>query len=87
MNRRDPTERRWWATLVGGAVVLGAVLCLLEALRRAVVDVEAAVDRVWTTGKRLAQNTQATHLLNATRARTAAVCDELRATSDLEEGT
>ncbi len=87
MNRRDPTEQRWRATLVGGAVVLGAVLCLLEALRRAVLDVEAAVDRVWTTGKGLAQNTQATHLLNATKVRTAAVRDELRAAGNSEEGT
>ncbi len=85
--KRDPTEQRWRATLVGGAVVLGAVLCLLEALRRAVLDVEAAVDRVWTTGKGLAQNTQATHLLNATKVRTAAVRDELRAAGNSEEGT
>ena len=70
-------EQSWRATLVGGVVVLAAVGGLLELLRRAVLDVEEAVDRVWTAGKRLAQNTQAAHLLQTTKAQTGALREEL----------
>jgi uncharacterized protein YcfJ len=77
MSRRDPDERRWRVTLVGGVVVLAAVGGLLEGLRRTVLDVAVAVDGVWTAGKRLAQNTQAAHLLETTKARTTALREEL----------
>jgi hypothetical protein len=77
VTRRGRTEQRWRRTLAGGVVVLAAVGGLLEALRRAVLEVDAAVDRVWTAGKRLAQNTQAAHLLHETKARTATLREEL----------
>lgn len=67
MTRED--ERAWRATLAGGLVAALAVWGLLEWLRRTVRDVEAAVAAVWEAGKRLAQNTQAAHLLQATKAR------------------
>lgn len=73
MRRRDVDERAWRASLVGGVAVIVAVGALLEALRRSVIDVAASVDRVWNVGKRLAQNTQATHLLTTTKARSAAL--------------
>jgi hypothetical protein len=41
---------------------------LLEWLRRTVDDVEEAVEAVWTTGKQVAQNTQAAHVLGGTSA-------------------
>lgn len=67
----------WWATL--GAVLLVAVVvwALLEMLRRSVEDLERAVDRLWTMGKRVAQNTQTTHLLTTTRTRGGELLDEL----------
>ncbi len=77
MRRRNRTEQRWRWTLAGGALVLAVVVALLEALRRAVRDVDAAVDRVWTAGKRLAQNTQAAHQLHDTKGRTGALRDGL----------
>lgn len=77
MRAGDRTDRRWRATLAGGAVVLVAVGGLLEALRRAALDVDEAVDGVWSAGKRLAQNTQAAHLLQTTKARTGALRAEL----------
>lgn len=73
----DPTHRPWRATLAGGVVVLVAVGGLLETLRRAAVDVNEAVDGVWTAGKQLAQNTQAAHLLQTTKERTGALRAEL----------
>jgi hypothetical protein len=85
VRTQEPTARRWRASLVGGVVVLGAVWALLEALRRAVLDLETAVDRVWTSGKRLAQNTQAAHLLVTTRTRTAQVREELAAAGGEKE--
>lgn len=74
-KRRDPNRRAWSVTLAGGFVVLLAVWGLLETLRRTVADVESAVDRVWTVGKQVAQQTQAGHLLADTRMRTKAVND------------
>jgi len=62
------TEAAWTAALGGGLVAALAVWGLLERLRRAVVEVEEGVDAIWTSGKRLAQNTQTTHLLQATLA-------------------
>ena len=75
--RPDPTHRPWRATLAGGVVVLVAVGGLLETVRRAALDVNEAVDGVWTAGKQLAQNTQAAHLLATTKERTGALRAEL----------
>jgi hypothetical protein len=75
--RRDPDLAAWRASLAGGLVVAGAVWALLEALRRAVADVDEAVEGVWTAGKRLAQNTQTAHLLTATRDEGVALLGEL----------
>ncbi len=77
MRPRNPTEQAWLLTLAGGAVALTAVCGLLEVLRRSANDVDAAVGRVWTAGKMLAQNTQAAHLLDATIVRTRTLGDEL----------
>lgn len=68
----------WWITLAVGLVVALLVWGLLELLRRAVADVEREVDRVWTNGKRLAQNTQTTHLLNTTKIRGVELLARLR---------
>lgn len=73
MRKPDDTERAWLITLGGGLVALFAVWALLEALRRAVLAVDGAVADVWTAGKQLAQHTQAAHLLDTTKARTAAL--------------
>jgi hypothetical protein len=89
MRRRPgpaPDLAAWRASLVGGVVVAGAVWGLLEALRRAAVDVDEAVEDVWTAGKRLAQNTQATHLLTETRDGGVALLAELERHRDLMEG-
>ena len=50
---------------------------LLEQLRRTVLEVERAVSAVWTMGKRVAQNTQATHQLQTTKARGGDLLEEL----------
>ena len=74
----DPADVvRWRASLAVGLVVALVVGGLLEALRRAVVDVEKSVEDVWTAGKRLAQNTQAAHLLHGTRDGGVALLEEL----------
>ena len=74
----DPADAaRWRASLVVGLVVAVVVWALLELLRRAAVDVERSVEDVWTAGKRLAQNTQTTHLLVGTRDRGVALLEEL----------
>ena len=88
MRRREPAldpadAARWRASLVAGLVVAVVVWVLLEALRRAVVDVERAVEDVWTAGKRLAQNTQAAHLLTGTRDGGVALLRELERHRDL----
>ncbi len=59
----------WWITLGVGLVVALVVMALLEMLRRAVQDIDRAASDLWTMGKRLAQNTQTTHLLQTTKAR------------------
>ncbi len=59
----------WWITLGAGLVVAVVVLVLLEILRRAVADIDRAATELWTMGKRLAQNTQTTHLLQTTKTR------------------
>ena len=58
-------ERAWRLTLGAGAVVALVVWGLLERLRRAVGAVERDVGELWTSGKRVAQQTQAGHLLGA----------------------
>jgi hypothetical protein len=42
-----------------------------------VLEVERAVDDVWTMGKRVAQNTQTSHLLESTKARGGDLLEEL----------
>lgn len=92
MRRRDagsdPADAAAWrASLAGGLVVAGAVWALLEALRRAAIDVDRGVEDVWTAGKRLAQNTQTTHLLEGTRNGGAALLQELERHRDLTGGS
>jgi hypothetical protein len=67
----------WWVTLGVGLVVALVVWGLLEALRRTVLEVERAVDDVWTMGKRLAQNTATSHLLATTKERGGELLEEL----------
>ncbi|HLI54770.1 MAG TPA: hypothetical protein VKU88_10625 [Acidimicrobiales bacterium] len=69
----------WWATLGAGLVIALVVWGLLEVLRRTVRDVDEAVGQVWTMGKRLAQNTQAAHLLGTTKVRGGQLLQELSA--------
>ena len=88
MRRRQPAldpadAARWRASLVAGLVVAVVVWALLEALRRAAIGIEAAVEDVWTAGKRLAQNTQTVHLLNGTRDGGVALLQELERHRDL----
>lgn len=70
-------ETTWWVTLAVGLVVAIVVWGLLEHLRRGVDAVEPAVDRVWTMGKRVAQNTSTTYLLHATKERAVELLGEL----------
>lgn len=67
----------WWITLAVGLVVAVVVWILLERLRRAVTEVDRTVTEVWTMGKRVAQNTSTTYLLETTRARGVELADEL----------
>ncbi|MBA2475372.1 MAG: hypothetical protein H0V40_05390 [Actinobacteria bacterium] len=67
----------WWVALAVGLVVLLVATALLETLRRTVVAVDAGVSDVWTMGKRVAQNTQTTHLLHTTKARGVELLGEL----------
>lgn len=57
----------WWISLGAGLVVALVVWFLLEWLRRTVNAVEEGVNRVWTMGKRVAQNTATTHMLLSTK--------------------
>ncbi len=70
-------QTAWWITLGVGLVVALVVWGLLEALRRTVNEVDRAVDELWLMGKRLAQNTSTSHVLEATKARGADVLTEL----------
>jgi hypothetical protein len=70
-------ETAWWVTLAIGLVVALVVWGLLEQLRRTVLEVERAVTRVWTMGKRVAQNTQTTYLLGTTKERGVELVEEL----------
>jgi ABC-type protease/lipase transport system fused ATPase/permease subunit len=67
----------WSVTLAVGLVVALVVWGLLEALRRTVLEVERAVDDVWTMGKRVAQNTATSHLLATTKERGGELLEEL----------
>jgi hypothetical protein len=67
----------WWITLAVGLVVAVVVWILLEGLRRAVGEVDRTVTGVWTMGKRVAQNTSTTYLLQTTKARGVELADEL----------
>jgi len=70
-------QTAWWITLGVGLVVALVVWGLLEVLRRTVNEVDQAVSEVWTMGKRVAQNTQTTHLLQTTKARGVELLEEL----------
>ena len=70
-------ETAWLGTLAVGLLVALVVLALLEQLRRTVLEVERAVTAVWTMGKRVAQNTQTTHLLETTRQRGGRLLEEV----------
>jgi type II secretory pathway component PulF len=70
-------ETAWWVSLAVGLVVALVVWALLEALRRTVNEVDAAVTRVWTMGKRVAQNTQTTHMLGTTKERGGELLEEV----------
>jgi hypothetical protein len=70
-------ETAWWITLGVGLVVALVVWGLLETLRRTVLEVQREVEAVWTMGKRVAQNTATSHLLQTTKARGADLLDEL----------
>jgi hypothetical protein len=70
-------EKLWAATLVVGLVVALVVWGLLEYLRRSVDEVEPAADRLWAMGKRVAQNTSTTYLLQTTKARGGELLEEL----------
>jgi hypothetical protein len=84
----DPADAaRWRASLGVGLVVALVVWALLEILRRSAVDVEKAVEDVWTAGKRLAQNTQTAHLLSGTRDGGVALLEELEHHRDLTGGS
>lgn len=67
----------WWITLAVGLVVAVVVWVLLERLRRSVAQVDRGVSDVWTMGKRVAQNTSTTYLLQTTKARGVELADEL----------
>jgi type II secretory pathway component PulF len=68
----------WWITLGVGLVVALVVWALLELLRRTVKEVDRAVSDVWTMGKRVAQNTQTSYLLNTTKVRGVELLEELQ---------
>jgi type II secretory pathway component PulF len=70
-------EELWWLTLGIGLIVALVVWALLEVLRRSVNEVEKSVDRVWTMGKRVAQNTSTTYLLTTTKERGGDLLEEL----------
>jgi ABC-type protease/lipase transport system fused ATPase/permease subunit len=70
-------QTAWWITLGVGLVVALVVWALLEILRRTVMEVERSVNEVWTMGKRVAQNTATSHLLETTKARGGDLLEEL----------
>jgi hypothetical protein len=70
-------QTAWWISLGVGLVVALVVWGLLEALRRSVLEVERAVDDVWTMGKRVAQNTSTSYLMGTTLERGGELLGEL----------
>jgi hypothetical protein len=70
-------QAAWWITLAVGLVVALVVWALLELLRRTVAEVDARVSELWDMGKRVAQNTQTSHLLGTTVARGSQLVEEL----------
>ena len=67
----------WWITLAVGLVVAVVVWILLERLKRAVEDIDRGVGVLWTMGKRVAQNTSTTYLLQTTKERGVDLLEEL----------
>lgn len=67
----------WWVALGVGLVVALVVWALLEILRRTVLEIDTGVTAVWTMGKRVAQNTQTTYLLQTTKSRGVDLLEEL----------
>jgi hypothetical protein len=82
----DADVRAWWLTLAAGLVVALVVTALLEWLRRTVLDVERGVDAIWTSGKRVAQNTQTTHVLQPTKARGLDLREEVERHREMVDG-
>jgi hypothetical protein len=72
-------QTAWWITIGVVLVVALVVWGLLELLRRTVNEVDRSVSQVWTMGKRVAQNTQTTYLLQTTKARGVELLEELEA--------
>lgn len=70
-------ETAWWISLGVGLVVALVVWFLLEWLRRTVNEVEEGVNQVWTMGKRVAQNTATSHMLERTNALAGELGDEV----------
>lgn len=60
-------QSAWVYTLAAGFVVLLVVIALLEALRRAVVTLNADIWTTWVNGKAVVKNTAMTYLLKNTR--------------------
>ena len=83
----DGVVLAWWLSLAAGLVIAVVVWLLLEWLRRTVLGVEQGVNAVWTMGKRVAQNTQTTHLLQTTKARGVDLLEELRLHGAPAEGS
>jgi len=75
----------WWAACGVGLVVAGVVWFLLEWLRRTVDAISEGVTAIWTMGKRVAQNTQTTHVLGTTKARSVDLLEELQRHAALRE--
>lgn len=71
-------QTAWWITLGVGLVVALVVWALLEALRRTVTQIDEGVSVLWDEGKRVAQNTQTSHLLGATVARGTELVEEVQ---------
>lgn len=67
----------WWIALGVGLVVALVVWGLLETLRRSVARIDEGAAAVWTSGKRVAQNTWTAHLFHTTKARGVELLDEV----------
>lgn len=68
----------WWIALGVGLVVALVVWALLEILRRTVDQIDVGAEAVWTSGKRVAQNTWTAHLFQTTKARGVELLDEVQ---------